>query len=334
MAQYQLPRGRSRPRALRITLLVVVVLAFIGARTIASILIDYEWWKELGQVDTWLSMYLYSVGPLTAATLVAFAALCWTHARALRFADARLGEHPTYAKLSTAALLLVAFIVSSASLDTWTVVRYAGSRHLGSDATAWQDPVFGRAARILFVRSAFLFRFAPISAGPYHRLHPGLLDRGARLAAAPSHGGAARDAGDRSRESSGWRAAWSRGFCAARWWWRWWRWRFDSSSAATRWLLNQHNFLVGADYVDNIIGLPLQWLLIAACLAAAVFVWMGRWVLAALHGAGAGGPVYRAGRGFRALRAAERDFARAAVHRDPHSRHAQRLRDRAAGPGN
>src|SRR4029077_5856703 len=47
-------------------------------------------------------------------------------------------------------------------------------------------------------------------------------------------------------------------------------------------VLNQHNFLVGADYVDNFIGLPLQWLLIAASLLAAIFVWAGRWVLAVL----------------------------------------------------
>jgi hypothetical protein len=46
-------------------------------------------------------------------------------------------------------------------------------------------------------------------------------------------------------------------------------------------VLNQHNFLVGADYVDNFIVLPLQWLLIAACVAAAGFVWAGRWMLAA-----------------------------------------------------
>ena len=45
---------------------------------------------------------------------------------------------------------------------------------------------------------------------------------------------------------------------------------------------NEHGtFLVGIDYVDRNIGLPLQWLLILACLAASVFVWMGRWRLAA-----------------------------------------------------
>src|ERR1043165_125056 len=45
---------------------------------------------------------------------------------------------------------------------------------------------------------------------------------------------------------------------------------------------NEHgSFLVGIDYVDQNIGLPLQWLLILAALAAIVFVWMGRWKLVA-----------------------------------------------------
>ena len=45
---------------------------------------------------------------------------------------------------------------------------------------------------------------------------------------------------------------------------------------------NEHGtFLVGVDYVDQHIGLPLQWLLIVAAIAAAGFVWMGRWRLAA-----------------------------------------------------
>ena len=46
---------------------------------------------------------------------------------------------------------------------------------------------------------------------------------------------------------------------------------------------NEHGtFLVGIDYVDLNFGLPLQWLLIVACLAAAVLVSMGRWILAGL----------------------------------------------------
>jgi uncharacterized membrane protein (UPF0182 family) len=47
-------------------------------------------------------------------------------------------------------------------------------------------------------------------------------------------------------------------------------------------LYNEHGtFLVGIDFVDLNFGLPLQWLLIVACLAAAVLVSMGRWILGA-----------------------------------------------------
>jgi hypothetical protein len=45
---------------------------------------------------------------------------------------------------------------------------------------------------------------------------------------------------------------------------------------------NEHGaFMVGIDWVDLNVALPLQWLVIAACLAAAVLVWLGRWMLAA-----------------------------------------------------
>src|SRR5581483_9906887 len=45
---------------------------------------------------------------------------------------------------------------------------------------------------------------------------------------------------------------------------------------------NEHGtFMVGIDYVDQHIGLPLQWLVIFACIAAAVLVWLGRWIPAA-----------------------------------------------------
>ena len=142
MAQYQLPSRRSRSRKLRITLIVIAVLVLAGARTIASTIIDYKWWKELGQVDTWLSLYLYGVGPLAAATALAFIVLWLAHARAMKFAATSLSEHGTYAKLSALGLLVLGFIVSSAALDTWTVVRYLGSRHLPGDATVWHDPVF------------------------------------------------------------------------------------------------------------------------------------------------------------------------------------------------
>ncbi len=280
MAQHQLPRRPPRKRALRITLFVLIFLALIGARSIASVVIDYQWWKELGQVDTWLNLYLYSLGPLAAATVLAFAALWIAHARALKFAGTSLSEHRTYAKLSALALLAIAFIVSAAALDTWVVVRYAGSRHLPEAAKAWHDPVFGRSlAFYLFdlpfysdlrqyvlaviVVSILVYWIAARIWQLRHRI-PELREM--------------REIDPRIfRLEGGLESKFLRGalvvglFALAV---RFFLGRYEM-------VLNQHNFLVGVDYVDNFIGLPLQWMMIAACVLAAIFVWAGRWVLAA-----------------------------------------------------
>lgn len=280
MPQYQLPRARSRRPALRITIIVAILLVLIGAHTIASVIIDYKWWKELGQVQTWLSMYLYSVGPIAAATLVAFVALWWTHARALKFAGTGLGEHPIYARLSVIALLVIGFLVASGALDSWTVVRYAGSRSLPPDARAWHDPVFGLPLgfylfdlpfysdlrQFLLVLTIVCILVYWIGARVWQLRHS-LAELREMREIDPSifrlEGGL---------ESKFLRGALVVALVA-----------FAVQFFLGRYemVLNQHNFLVGADYTDNFVVLPLQWLLVAACLLAAVLVWMGRWGFAA-----------------------------------------------------
>jgi uncharacterized protein len=61
----------------------------LGARSLASFSIEYQWWKELGQIDTWLAMLAYGFAPMLAATLIAFGVLWVAHARALKFAGTR-----------------------------------------------------------------------------------------------------------------------------------------------------------------------------------------------------------------------------------------------------
>jgi len=73
----------------------------------ASYVIEVEWWKELGQFRTWLSMLYYGLAPVALATLLAFAALWTAHARALKFARTRLRDHKVYARIATLGLLLV-----------------------------------------------------------------------------------------------------------------------------------------------------------------------------------------------------------------------------------
>src|SRR5215468_5601002 len=144
MDRHQIQRGRRARRspATRITIVALLLLALFGARSISSYLIEVEWWKELGQLNTWLSMLYYSIAPVAAATLLAFAVLWLAHARALKFAGTRLGDHPVYARVSTLALLLLAYLIAASSVDTWTVVRFAGSRGLPAAATTWHDAVF------------------------------------------------------------------------------------------------------------------------------------------------------------------------------------------------
>ena len=99
---YQIERGRRSPgfRAGCIAFFIILGLLLLSARVLASYAIEIAWWKELGQFHTWLSMLYYSLAPLTAATLLAFAALWVAHARALKFAGTALGEHRIYARIS------------------------------------------------------------------------------------------------------------------------------------------------------------------------------------------------------------------------------------------
>src|SRR5579883_1064711 len=88
-----------------IALGAIVLFLLFSARSIAGYVIEVEWRKELGQLHTWVSMLWYSMAPVAAATLLAFAALWVSHARAIKFARTSLGEHPIYARISTLALL-------------------------------------------------------------------------------------------------------------------------------------------------------------------------------------------------------------------------------------
>ena len=145
------------------TLAVALVLIAIFSRWIASYIIEIEWWKELGQLRTWMSMLYYGIAPVGAATLFAFAVLWVAHARALKFAGTGLGEHPSYTRVTTLLLLGVAWIIASMCIDTWTVVRYAGSRGLPAAATAWHDSIFSQPL------SFYLFDHNPATAGvSYH----------------------------------------------------------------------------------------------------------------------------------------------------------------------
>jgi uncharacterized membrane protein (UPF0182 family) len=123
-------------------LIALLLLLLFFAKSIAGYVIEYQWWKEMTQVPTWIAMLLYSIAPGAVATLIAFAMLFLAHARALKFAGTRLRAHRTYTLVSSLALLLVSWILSSSAIDTWTVVRHFGGAHLPAVGSEWHDSIF------------------------------------------------------------------------------------------------------------------------------------------------------------------------------------------------
>lgn len=149
--------GARRRGPGKATLIITLLVILFGASSLASYVIEYQWWREMGQVETWLDMLAYGLAPVAAATLLAFCAFWIAHARGMKLAYTSLRDNPTYAKLATLALLVVAYVVAASSFENWTAVRYIGSRGLPAEATAWKDPVFG--LPLSFISS--IFRFTP-----------------------------------------------------------------------------------------------------------------------------------------------------------------------------
>ena len=180
-----------------------------------------------------------------------------------------------------AGVLLVAGIfVASSSVDTWTVVRFFGGRDLPSEATAWQDAVFG------LPLSFYLFDL-PF----FNVLRSYLLGLTVALAFVywiTARGWQLRDRLPEIQQSQevdprifrlegGLESKFLRGAAVVfliAFAIRFFLGRYEM-------LFNDHGFMVGVDYVNENITLPLQWLVILSCLVSAVFVAMGRWVWAA-----------------------------------------------------
>lgn len=273
--------GRRPPRRGFLLLGLAVVALLVGARTIASTFIEYQWWKELGQVETWTSMILYGFAPVAAAALVMFLAFSIAHARGMKNAGTGLGKHPLYAKLVTLGLFLVSIVLARIALDPWTVVRYLGARSISSPADAWRDPIFGHPLRFYIFDLPFyrdLLSVVLVLTFVVMLIHWvtsrlwGLRDDLDRLRQGDVRINAAEILDDLLRShfariaATVFLATLAASFYLA---------RYDM-------LFNDHGFLVGMDWADERVRLPLQWLLIVCCLLGAVFVAIGRWTWAAV----------------------------------------------------
>jgi uncharacterized membrane protein (UPF0182 family) len=276
MAHYEIPAGDERRRVWPVIVLVIAAVAVVALVTVSKTIIQYEWWKEMGQVSTWIDLLTYQIAPVAVAALLGFVVLFIAHQRAMRFSGFRLRLYPTYAKLATGAALLLGIFVASSTIDSWTVMRYLGGRGIAANTAEWRDPVFGNALKFyLFdlpfysLLRGYLFALAIVTILVYWATARAwqIKDRFADL----------RDMGEidlrvlrlkGGLESRFLRIAAAAVLLAL-------AYRFFLGRYEMLW--NDHGFMTGVDYVDQNIALPLQWALIGATLLTAALVAFGRW---------------------------------------------------------
>ena len=149
--------GSPRRGLLYIAALLLLVL--LASRYLASTLIDYKWWTEMGQTDTWLDLYLYGTGPLAIAFLL-FVGAFWTAFKlGIRSAD----NGPMFGFLSVSLLskiallviLVLAFLLANITVNSWAIVRYFGGLRLPPSAGEFVDPIFHHSLPFYFFQLPF-----------------------------------------------------------------------------------------------------------------------------------------------------------------------------------
>jgi uncharacterized membrane protein (UPF0182 family) len=274
------PSGSRRLPGGLITIVFALFLLLAGARTLAGWLLDYDWWKEVGQVSTWFSMMLYSVGPGVGCWLIAFAIFWIAHARGMKNGGARLGLYPTYARLTTLAILVVAILFAASTVDAWTIVRFFGGRSLHNDPNPWRDPAFGQPLAFYLFDLPFYRDLLTIVLGlcVLAALFYWITSRGWQIFLSqyrnPDHPFAFNIT--QADLTAALEAGFVRTLAAI----------FLLGMAVRAYLnrydllLDDHGFMVGLDWTSDTIRLPLVWLTIAGSIAAAAFVWLKRYALA------------------------------------------------------
>lgn len=274
MATFEDRGDMTRRRGL-VFLLVVLAVVFIAAKSVASYVIEYQWWKEIGQIPTFFNMIYYGFAPVAGAAVVSFLVLWIAHARGMKFAGTGLRGHRLYARVSTLVLLLLGVFIAAVTIDAWTVVRYFGGTALPPGAADWRDPVFAQPLRFYFFVLPFyhivlrLVIALTLATGIVYWI----TARGWQLRTTVSDWTGPRDFDIRDLRLSG---AFESRFL------RTMGTLFLLSLAAGAFLdrydllFEDHGFLVGVDYVAANIVLPLQWAVIASFALGGIFVALGR----------------------------------------------------------
>ncbi|HEY3835858.1 MAG TPA: UPF0182 family protein [Bryobacteraceae bacterium] len=279
MEHYRIPASRRSTGFPLVGIVVAALAAMLLVRWGASLLIDYEWWKEIGQVNTWIDYYSYQTVPLAIGVILAAVVLWLAHGRAVKFAGIHLQEHRLYSKLATLGAVVLGWLIAAANIDNWTIMRYIGSRSLPAGANAWHDPVFNQPLHFYLFDLPFYesLRVYVLALTIASIVVYWLAARGWQLRyQLPDFNPQQIDLRF-LRLSGGLESKYLRGAAVV----------FLLAMAVKYYLgryamvWNDHGFMTGIDYTDAKVGLPLQWLLILAAIAAAVLVLLNRWIAAA-----------------------------------------------------
>lgn len=267
---------RQQRRGGLITIVIVALVIILCSRYIASTLIDYAWWSEIGQLDTWLNLLLYGTVPIVLATLLFLCAFWAAFKLGLRHeaATPRLGflRSGVFSWIAFIVFLLLAIGVANATVNSWTVVRYFGGLRLPSSPSEFVDPIFRRPLHFYFFGLPFynmllhvvlvgavltlLIYWAAANVEAFSRRLPTMYP-----------------ATTYEFEPISLRQAFTSSFVRL-------LLAIFLIGLAVKFYFNRYNFLledhgaflVGVDWVADHIALPLQWLMIIGALAAAALI--------------------------------------------------------------
>jgi hypothetical protein len=151
--------GQRQRRSGLLFIVILLFLLLIGSRFIASTLIDYDWWSEMHQVETWVSLLLYGTGPLLLAIVLFFVTFWAAFQLGMRNApEGRVFGVLKRSFVTRIALVVLAIFsigVANATVDSWTVVRYFGGLRLPSSPGEFVDPIFGKPLHFFFFELPF-----------------------------------------------------------------------------------------------------------------------------------------------------------------------------------
>lgn len=268
-----IPPPRGGPR-FGLGFLVLLLLALlIGGRSIASFVIEMEWWKEVGQLETFYSQLSYSFLPGAASFVFLFVVLWFCHAAGMHSGGTSMRSHRSYTRVSALLTAGVSLVLTLLLVDSGAIVRYAGGH--GSAGT-YRDPVFSEPLSFYLFDLPLLNMMLTylIGASIACVLVFVIAARGWSLRERLRQGGQIDiediDAGD----LLGSRLILSAGALAL-------------LGLAGRLYLNRytllnedHGFMVGVDYVAETLLLPMAWAAVGLTVLAAVLLMMRMWKLA------------------------------------------------------